>query len=62
MTQSFCTKCNEFKDVSLFCKEPRKTNGIESVCKRCKADYQKLRKAALKKEQPCTTNEYPTNM
>lgn len=36
-----CTKCGVEKDDSEFSKEPRKSNGLNSHCKKCKAEARK---------------------
>ena len=37
ISQKRCTKCGEWKDVSLFNKDIRKKDGLHSSCKSCKA-------------------------
>ena len=37
--ESRCSRCGEIKPVDLFCKNPSGTNGIGTICKACKKEY-----------------------
>lgn len=43
-----CTKCKIEKELNKFTKSSSDKNGYQSICKRCKADADKLRKKEAK--------------
>ena len=41
MENFICTKCNLEKDINFFSKNCKKSNGINSVCKKCHSEYRR---------------------
>lgn len=41
-TKKLCTKCKEYKDVTLFCKNNREKDKLNGWCKRCSSINRKV--------------------